>query len=335
MIENEESLQLKVAQAVRNSLLNNYDYDISQKRCPKTGRLLGRISDTEIYNLYQISGLDLPKTCERIEKLFIYNSPCLADWIYTDTEALDYHRQNAPREFMFYSIKSLMESSIDYLPYKNKSDFRFTEEGKFLFLCDFCRFAESLDAVELSIAELNRINDKLVLLLSLVGLSTIERLKNNSLSSFDKIRDLIVNHSLAESLEDIVSFLVDKFKLRYAISREQDLSLKDIELIRQAHRKRERDEYAEKANAIKIFREMKRTKDSVNFLNNLVGELFIAQRNSFARELESRKHLPLAEKINKGLVTISGSKIKISTTADAPQFSQLTKINLSRKIVIK
>ena len=324
-----------IARAIRNSLIANYDYDLSQRRCPKTGRLLGALSDSELYHLFQISQMDLVKTSERLETLFIHNSHCLADWVYTDTEALDYHRVNTPRDYMMFAIKSLIETSVDYLPYKNKTNYQLTEEGKVLFYTDFFRFAEGMEKITLATDEIERINDKLTLLLSLVGLATVERLKNHSLSSFDKILSLAESHTLGDSLEDIVTFLVDQFKLRYAISREQDLSLKDIELIRQAHRKRERDEYAEKANAVKIFRDIKRYHDSMNFLNNIVGELFINQHNSFSRELKARESMSLADKINKGIVSVNQNGKLVESETPQGQFSQLTKINLTRKIVIK
>ena len=324
----------EIAQAIRNNCLANYDFDITEKRCHKTGRLTGNLSDSEIYNLYQISDLDLIKTCERLEKIFLFNQPCLADWLYTDTESLDYHRNNSQRDFMFYSIRKLMETSTEYLAYKSKDNFKLTQEGQFLFDCDFLRFVKQFDNKEFSIESMNKINDKLILLLSLVGLATVEKLNNYSLSSFDKIADLINKNQLVESLENVVSDLIIKFKLKYAISNYQELTANDIELIRQAHRKKQLDEYAEKANACKVYRELKRCKDTTNFLRNILGELYVTQQNSFKRELEARKGLPLAEKINKGLIKVN-SNGKLENVTETAKLSQLTKISLTAKIIIK
>ena len=333
-VENLTEEQLKIVTAIKNNIIANYDYDLTEKRCRKTGKLQGYLTDSELLNLFNSSNYDLVKTCEKIEKNFTFNNSYLADWIYTDTETLDYHRQASPREFMFFAIKKLMESSLEYLPYKSKDNFRLTSEGQFLFDCDFCRFASELDDYKFTDDELTKINNKLVLFLSLAGLSTCEKLNNLSLSSFDKIKLLIIDGKFINALTDMVSFLINKFKLRYALSDAQELTLRDIELIRQAHRKKKLDEETEKNNAIKIFRELKRYKDNFGYLDNIIGELYLTQQDSFKRELQARRALPLAEKINKGLVKFDDSG-KMEEITSKSNLSQLTKIKLTSKIIIR
>ena len=250
-----------LAQSIRDYLLNSYDQDLTVLRCAKSGRITYRISNAELTTMFQLANNDLAKLAERVE-LLVSQSHTAPSWLFEDDQSLDRLRASQPVEFFNFAIKSLVSLSKYYLQFRRTRDNSLTTDGKFQLNSEFYRFAETSfsywQAEGHELAKLNELNDKLILMLC-----------------------------------------INRYRVAHGLALADRLTVADIERLSRESRianqlanEREREQRARlAASSANYFKKLKQKKAPDYYLENLIGELMVANndKKDYINELTKKK----------------------------------------------
>ena len=299
--ENYSASADSLAQSIRDYLLNSYDQDLTVLRCAKSGRITYRISDAELTTMFQLANNDLAKLAERIE-LLVSQSHTAASWLFEDDQSLDRLRANQPVEFFNFAIKSLVSLSKYYLQFRRPRDNSLTTDGKFQLNSEFYRFAETSfrywQADGQDLAKLNELNDKLILMLCISATSEVEKALANELS-FDWISEQLLSGCLYDKLSKLLNTIINRYRVAHGLALADRLTVNDIERLSRESRianqlanEREREQRARlAASSANYFKKLKQKKAPDYYLENLIGELMVANndKKDYINELTKKK----------------------------------------------
>lgn len=290
-----------LAQSIRDYLLNSYDQDLTILRCAKSGRITYRISDDELTTMFQLANNDLAKLAERVE-LLVSQSHTAPSWLFEDDQSLDRLRANQPIEFFNFAIKSLVSLSKYYLQFRRTRDNSLTTDGKFQLNSEFYRFAETSfrywQADGQDLAQLNELNDKLILMLCIGATSEVEKALDAELS-FDWVSEQLLNGELFAKLTKLLNTIINRYRIAHGLALADRLTVADIERLSRESRianqlanEREREQRARlTASSANYFKKLKQKKAPDYYLENLIGELMVANQDKkdYINELTKRK----------------------------------------------
>ena len=301
-IENISASADSLAKTIRDYLMTSYDQDLTILRCAKSGRITYRISDEELTTMFSLANNDLAKLAERIE-LLISQSHTAPSWLFEDDQSLDRLRISEPVEFFNFAIKSLVSLSSYYLQFRRPRDNSLTTDGKFQLNSEFYRFAEqSFSYWEQqgtdSLAQLNDLNDKLILMLCIGATSQVEKILDSELS-FHWVSEQLLSGQLFEKLSKLLNNIINRYRIAHGLALQDKLTISDIERIsseaRNAYQlanERARQQRAKlAASSSSYFKKLKQRKAPDYYLENLIGELMIANRDKtdYFNQLTKRK----------------------------------------------
>lgn len=332
-----------LATSLKTYLFNSYDLDLTKLRCAKSGRVTYVISDQELETLFQLADNNLAKFAERVE-LLVSQSHTAASWVLEDDQSLDRLRASQPVEFFNFAIRSLVELSSYYLQFRYKRDNALTSAGRFQVNSEFYRFAEQSfsyweQASAEQLAQLDSLNDKLILMLCIGATSQAEKILDSELS-FDWVARELANGTLLPRLNKLLNNIINAYRLRHNLALDARLSVNDIErlaretrIANQQQREAEREQRAKlAASSANYFRKLKQKKSPNYYLDNLIGELMVANNDKadYITQLTMKKAQWLLA--DKSLAKLD----KLAKQALQPKSCQPIKtLNLNLKLTIK
>lgn len=289
--------QQAIAEQVKKYLANSYDYDITEFRCPKSGRVTRKLADDELVAIYELVDQDLVKLAERLELLHSYSHVSFA-WLVEDDTTLDKLRYSQPMEFFIYATSQLVDINKYYCQYRKRSNGMLTTEGRYQLNADFAIYCEQLEVAladqpslltDDSLAELN---EKLLLMLSIGATSKLENLIGEELS-FDWLVSRLISGNLLPLLNKLLNQIINDYKIKHGIAFSQELSYQDVQrLSRQARQQalaesKAKQEWIAKLQAtkasyhqkIKTSRSGYKVTQVTNLMENLISELSLANND--------------------------------------------------------
>jgi hypothetical protein len=293
LTENQEA----IAEQVKKYLANSYDYDITEFRCPKSGRVTRKLADDELVAIYELVGQDLVKLAERLELLHSYSHVSFA-WLVEDDTTLDKLRYSQPMEFFIYATSQLVDVNKYYCQYRKRSNGMLTTEGRYQLNADFAIYCEQL---ELALADqpslltddsLAELNEKLLLMLSIGATSKLENLIGEELS-FDWLVSKLISGNLLPLLNKLLNQIINDYKIKHGIAFSQELSYQDVQrLSRQARQQalaesKAKQEWIAKLQAtkasyhqkVKTSRSGYKVTQVTSLMENLISELSLANND--------------------------------------------------------
>lgn len=289
--------QQAIAEQIKKYLANSYDYDITEFRCPKSGRVTRKLADDELVSLYEQVNQDLVKLAERIELLHSYSHVSFA-WLVEDDTTLDKLRYSQPMEFFIYATSQLVDVNKYYCQYRKRSNGMLTTEGRYQLSADFAIYCEQ---IELALADqpslldatsLAELNEKLLLMLSIGATSKLEGLIGEELS-FDWLVSKLVTNDLLPLLNKLLNQIINDYKIKHGIAFDQELSYQDVQrLSRQARQQalaesKAKQEWIAKLQAtkasyhqkVKTSRSGYKVTQVTSLMENLISELSLANND--------------------------------------------------------
>lgn len=289
--------QQAIAEQIKKYLANSYDYDITEFRCPKSGRVTRKLADDELVNIYELVGQDLVKLAERLELLHSYSHVSFA-WLVEDDTTLDKLRYSEPLEFFIYATSQLVDVNKYYCQYRKRSNGMLTTEGRYQLNADFAIYCEQL---ELTLADqpnlltddsLAELNEKLLLMLSIGATSKLESLIGEELS-FDWLVSKLISGNLLPLLNKLLNQIINDYKIKHGIAFNQELSYQDVQrLSRQARQQaltesKAKQEWIAKLQAtkasyhqkVKTSRSGYKVTQVTSLMENLISELSLANND--------------------------------------------------------
>lgn len=289
--------QQAIAEQIKKYLANSYDYDITEFRCPKSGRVTRKLADDELVAIYELVGQDLVKLAERLELLHSYSHVSFA-WLVEDDTTLDKLRYSEPLEFFIYATSQLVDVNKYYCQYRKRSNGMLTTEGRYQLNADFAIYCEQL---ELALADqpsllnndsLAELNEKLLLMLSIGATSKLENLIGEELS-FDWLVSKLISGNLLPLLNKLLNQIINDYKIKHGIAFNQELSYQDVQrLSRQARQQalaesKAKQEWIAKLQAtkasyhqkVKTSRSGYKVTQVTSLMENLISELSLANND--------------------------------------------------------
>lgn len=228
-----------LAQTLRDYLVQTYEFDITQMRCPDTGTRLERISDSDLVGLYQANGSDLVALSEAIEYRIAY-LPVSTLFFNKSIDRLASLATTNLWQFFCYGLGYLIGYNLTNVSLiagdrLNKP----TTEHRVELRLDYFRLVERLesltdDEADRLIAQLPDLNNSLVLLLACGGVAKLEASGEVARLTTDKVFDLVAADKLLDYLNGITAKLANYYKLAHKLPLDHKLTLSDIQKISQS-----------------------------------------------------------------------------------------------------
>lgn len=228
-----------LAQTLRDYLVQTYEFDITQMRCPDTGTRLERISDSDLVGLYQANNSDLVALSEAIEYRIAY-LPVSTLFFNKSIDRLASLATTNIWQFFCYGLGYLIGYNLTNVSLiagdrLNKPS---TEHRAELRL-DYFRLIERLESLtdaeaDRLIAQLPDLNNSLTLLLACGGVAKLEANGEVGRLTTDKVYDLVAANKLLDYLNGITAKLANYYKLAHKLPLDHKLTLSDIQKISQS-----------------------------------------------------------------------------------------------------
>lgn len=347
-MENFNSLE-----SIKSYLAKSYDFDILTIRCAKSGRVRYSIADDELLAMADLCDYDLVKLSERLERIhsFSNTSPL---WLFEDDNSLDKLRYTQPKDFFCYAIKELVSLNSYYATQRLRANGMFTSTGRYLLNSDFNIFMEAFDKLYanggLPSSELNDLNEKLLLLLSIGATSQIESLINSELT-FDWVMEQLANSELLNKFSKLLNQIINKFKLKNGYAFDHKLTINDInKLAKQRALQKENETKAQnewlaklRATNASYFQKVKTSRSGykrnevTSLMENLIGELMLAnkdKRDYIDQLTMKRASLIVNGKDTSKLNALAKRAMSQVKSSQATQSNGLKQVKLTNLVII-
>lgn len=233
------SQSASLAQTLRDYLVQTYEFDITQLRCPDTGTRLERISDSDLVGLYQANGSDLVALSEAIEYRIAY-LPVSTLFFNKSIDRLASLATTNLWQFFCYGLGYLIGYNLTNVSLiaGDRLNRPSTEHRASLRL-DYFRLIERLESLtdaeaDRLIAQLPDLNNSLILLLACGGVAKLESSGEVGRLTTDKVYDLVAANKLLDYLNGITAKLANYYKLAHKLPLDHKLTLADIQKISQS-----------------------------------------------------------------------------------------------------